>query len=147
MDQIYLQGRLIDPLSDTPVEDGAVLVEGNKIVYAGPAKNCPDAEGAKRFSCEDGSILPGFIDVHAHLTGDEDAGSFANGGLFGDQLIGCVHQIGLLLDAGFTGIRDMSEAGLFLSRGVERGAIRGPRIVPGGKVLGITSGHVDMYPR
>lgn len=147
MDQIYLQGRLIDPLSDTPVEDGAVLIEGNKIVYAGPAKNCPDAEGAKRFSCEDGSILPGFIDVHAHLTGDEDAGSFANGGLFGDQLIGGVHQIGLLLDAGFTGIRDMSEAGLFLSRGVERGAIRGPRIVPGGKVLGITSGHVDMYPQ
>ena len=147
MDQIYLQGRLIDPLSDTPVEDGAVLIEGNKIVYAGPAKNCPDAEGAKRFSCEGGSILPGFIDVHAHLTGDEDAGSFANGGLFGDQLIGGVHQIGLLLDAGFTGIRDMSEAGLFLSRGVERGAIRGPRIVPGGKVLGITSGHVDMYPQ
>ena len=82
------------------------------------------------YSFPGGTILPGFIDVHAHLTGDEDAGSFANGQLFGDQLIGAVYQVGLLLDAGFTGIRDMSEAGFYLSRGVEGGAIRGPPYRP-----------------
>ena len=99
------------------------------------------------YSFPGGTILPGFIDVHAHLTGDEDAGSFANGQLFGDQLIGAVYQVGLLLDAGFTGIRDMSEAGFYLSRGVERGGNpRPPVSSPAEKVLGITSGHVDMGP-
>ena len=146
MNKILLRGRMIDAVSDTPVEDAAVLIEGDRIAYAGPYENCPEKE-LPAYSFPGGTILPGFIDVHAHLTGDEDAGSFANGQLFGDQLIGAVYQVGLLLDAGFTGIRDMSEAGFYLSRGVERGAIRGPRIVPGGKVLGITSGHVDMGPR
>ena len=145
MKKILLKGRMIDAVSDAAVKDGAVLIEGDRIVYAGEACGCPETD-AEVIRCENGTILPGFIDVHAHLCGIEDAGSFANGNLFGDQLIGAVHQIGLLLDAGFTGIRDMSEAGLYLSRGVERDAIRGPRIVPGGKVLGITSGHVDFAP-
>lgn len=145
MEQILLRGRLIDPLSDHPVEDGALLIEGNRIVYAGEAAGCPQTDAAV-YECKGGSILPGFIDVHAHLSGEEDAGSFADGRMFGDQLVGSVYQIGLLLDAGFTSLRDMSEAGLYLSRGVERGVIRGPRIMPGGKVLSITSGHVDDNP-
>lgn len=145
MNKILLRGRLIDAVSDQPVEDGAVLIEGNRIVYAGAYENCPEKE-LEALSFPGGTILPGFIDVHAHMTGEEDAGSFANGQMLGDQIIGGVYQLGLLLDAGFTGLRDMSEAGFYLSRGVERGAIRGPRIVPGGKVLSITSGHVDMFP-
>ena len=108
MNKILLRGRMIDAVSDTPVEDAAVLIEGDRIAYAGPYENCPEKE-LPAYSFPGGTILPGFIDVHAHLTGDEDAGSFANGQLFGDQLIGAVYQVGLLLDAGFTGIRDMSE--------------------------------------
>ena len=92
------------------------------------------------------TILPGFIDCHAHLQGEEDAGSFAGGNFFGDQLLGAAHQVGLLVDSGFTGIRDMSEAGFYLSRAQERGILRSPRIMPGGKVLSITSGHVDFMP-
>lgn len=146
MQQLLLTGRVIDAVSDNAIPDGAVLLEGNRIVYVGPEKGCPAKSARQEFSLPGGTILPGFIDVHAHLCGDEDAGSFAGGRLFGDQLIGAVYQAGLLLDAGFTGLRDMSEAGLYVSRGVERGAIRGPRIVPGGRILGITSGHVDMGP-
>ena len=141
-----LKGRVIDGIADTAIENGLVAVEGNHIVYAGPAKNFDLAtEGATIFETE-GTIMPGFIDCHAHLYGEEDAGSYANGKLFGDQLLGSAYQCGLLLDAGFTGIRDMSEHGLYLSRAVERGVLRGPKIMPGGKVLGITSGHVDLYP-
>lgn len=139
-----LLGRVIDAVSDHPIENGMVLTEGERICYAGPFAEERIPPEAKRISVEDGTILPGFIDCHAHLTGEEDAGSFANGKLFGDQLLGAAYQCGLLLDAGFTGIRDMSEAGLYLSRAVERGILRGPRIIPGGKVLGITSGHVDL---
>ena len=145
MSQTLLRGRMVDVKNENVIENAAVLVEDKKIVYAGEAAGCP-ATDAETFTCPGGTILPGFMDVHAHLVGQEDAGSFANGAMLGDMIVGAVYQAGLLLDAGFTGLRDMSESGLYVSRGVDRGVIRGPRIVPGGKVLSITSGHVDMSP-
>ncbi len=145
-----LKGRLIDAVSETATENGLVAVEGDTIVYAGAAADFPlnaaDTADAVCYDAGEGTIMPGFIDCHAHLTGEEDAGEFAGGKFFGDQLLGAAYQCSLLLDAGFTGLRDMSECGLYLSRAVERGILRGPRIMPGGKVLGITSGHVDLSP-
>ncbi len=142
---LLIVGRVINAVSDGVIEDGSVLVSGDRIAYAGARRDCPQTD-ARVIEAGPGTIMPGFIDVHAHLTGEEDAGDFADGKLFGDQLVGAVKQLGILLDAGFTGLRDMSLAGLFLSRGTDRGAIRGPRIVPGGRLLGVTGGHVDMSP-
>lgn len=145
--RIVLKGRVIDAVSPAPLENGMVLVEGRHITYVGPWDSTLCRPEDTLYTLENGSILPGFVDCHAHLTGQEDAGDFAGGRLFGDQLLGAAYQCGLLLDAGFTGIRDMSEAGLYLSRAVERGVLRGPRILPGGRVMGVTSGHVDMDPQ
>lgn len=142
-----LKGRLIDAVSNEPVENGLVAVEGDRIAYAGHADGFSlKSEGAIVYNAGRGTIMPGFIDCHAHLCGEENAGSFAGGEFFGDQLLGSAYQCGLLLDAGFTGIRDMSENGLYLSRAIDRGILRGPRILPGGKILGITSGHIDLSP-
>lgn len=138
-----LKGRLVDLEEGRLIEKGLVAFKEDCILYAGEEDGYSVQEGTEVISVGEGTILPGFIDCHAHLTGEEDAGSFANGRLFGDQLLGAAYQLELLLEAGFTSVRDMSEAGLYLARGVERGVLRGPRIVPGGKVLGITSGHVD----
>lgn len=141
-----LKGRMIRVENGEVIENAMVATEDAAIVYAGEAEGYQIPEGANIVDVKDGTILPGFIDVHAHLTGHEDAGSFCHGRFFGDQLLGAAYQLSLLLSAGFTGIRDMSEAGLYLSRAVERGVLTGPRIVPGGRVLGITSGHIDTMP-
>lgn len=139
-----LKGNVIDAISDAALPNGMVVVEGQKIAYVGAFDPAWIDAQTQVLEVEDGTILPGFMDCHAHLCGDEDAGDYANGKLFGDQLLGAAYQCGLLLDAGFTGIRDMSEAGTYLARAIERGVLRGPKIMPGGKVLGITSGHVDL---
>ena len=146
MSEYILKGRLITAASDEVIAHGTVIVKDDRIVFAGPSETAPECSGAV-LDAGEGTILPGFIDVHAHLTGEEDAGDYADGKMFGDQIVGAVYQAGLLLDAGFTSLRDMSEAGIYVSRGVERGIIRGPKIMPGGKVLSITSGHVDMAPQ
>ena len=146
MGHIVLLGRVIDSVSDSALENGAVEIKDSKITYVGPAAGLSYSEDAEVQSVDNGTIMPGFIDCHIHLTGQEDAGSFCGGTFFGDQLLGAAYQVGLLLDAGFTGLRDMSEAGLYLSRAVDRGILRGPRIMPGGRILGITSGHVDLNP-
>ncbi len=141
-----IKGRLINGVEDQAIENGLLAFEENRILFAGEEKDYTIPTEAQILSAGNGTILPGFIDCHAHLTGNQDAGDWANGNLFGDQLLGAAYQLSLLLEAGFTGIRDMSEAGFYLSRAVSRGILKGPRIMPGGKVLGITSGHVDFDP-
>lgn len=144
MTHYALKGRIIDAVSDTPIEDGLLVIEGERIAYVGAYDASKIPEGAQVLQVKNGTILPGFIDCHAHLTGQNDAGDFSNGTLFGDQLLGAAYQCGLLLDSGFTGIRDMSVAGCYLSRAVERGILRGPKIMPGGQVISNTSGHLDL---
>ena len=144
MTRYALRGRIIDAVSPAPVEDGLVLIEEARLSYVGPYDAARLPEGLPVMSVQNGTILPGFIDCHAHITGQNDAGDFSNGTLFGDQLLGAAYQCGLLLDAGFTGIRDMSLAGCYLSRAVERGILRGPKIMPGGQVISNTSGHLDL---
>jgi imidazolonepropionase-like amidohydrolase len=147
MDYI-LKGRVVDPGSNSVWEKGLVEISKGEIAYAGLEADYPSPDKLKSketrlIDVGMGTILPGFIDCHAHLIGHEDAGGSE---FFGDQILGAAYQLGLLLESGFTGLRDMSEAGLYLSRAVDRGILRGPRIVPGGKVIGITGGHVDMKP-
>ena len=144
MSQYALRGRIIDAVSPAPIEDGLLVIDGERIQYVGAYDAEKIPQGVEVMSVENGTILPGFIDCHAHLTGQNDAGSFSGGSLFGDQLLGAAYQCGLLLDAGFTGIRDMSTAGFYLSRAVERGVLRGPKIMPGGQVISNTSGHLDL---
>jgi imidazolonepropionase-like amidohydrolase len=147
MPKYALKGRIIDAVSDPglglyanrALERGLICF-GETIDYVGPEQGFSVPVGAEVIDCGDASILPGFIDCHAHLTGEEDAGGSH---FFGDRLLAAAYQAWLLLEAGFTGLRDMSEAGLYLSRAVERGILRGPKILPGGKILGITGGHVD----
>lgn len=139
-----LKGNVIDAVSDTSLANGMVVVEGEKIIHVGVYDPSWIDDTTEVLEVTDGTILPGFMDCHAHLTGENDAGDYGNGKLFGDQLLGAAYQCGLLLESGFTGIRDMSEAGTYLARAIERGVLRGPKIMPGGKVLGITSGHVDL---
>lgn len=144
MSSYAIKGRLIDVIEKRAIEEGLVITEGERIIYAGEAAGTQIP--AEAILVEADTILPGFIDCHIHMTGEEDAGNFADGRLFGDQIMGAAYQCGLLVDAGFTGLRDMSEAGLYLSRAQARGILRAPKIIPGGKLLGITSGHLDDYP-
>lgn len=46
--------------------DGAVLVEGEKILYAGARGQCPPAQGAKRVDGRGGILMPGFYNAHCH---------------------------------------------------------------------------------
>ncbi len=136
-----LRGRVIDGVSDAPLTDGCVMIENASIAYVGPWADRPQAPEAQVIETE--TLLPGFIDVHAHLDGGEDAGEYADGRLLGDKVLGAAYEAGLLLDAGFTSVRDMSEPGFYLSRAQERGILRAPRIMPGGRPLSVLGGHGD----
>lgn len=62
-------------LKDQVLEQGAVVIENDTIVYAGPASDIPgrwtDKQG-EVIQGNDGYIVPGFIDIHVHGGGGED---------------------------------------------------------------------------
>lgn len=145
----YFYGRVIDAVSENAIEDGMVVAEGERIVYAGPrcAEQAPDDKAGEDFvvyEIADGTIMPGFIDAHAHLCGGESIHRTRDFPY--DLLLTTVRDLEDLVNAGVTGVRDMSAFGAALERAVNAGNIVGPRIMPGGRVMSISSGHCDSDP-
>lgn len=142
-----LKGRVISCKGDEVIENGVIAVEQDRITFVGSEG---DWEAKPEYEVisfkEDVTIMPGFIDCHTHLTGTESGVyGFGNANNF-DRLINATEHMGILLNAGFTTIRDMSIFSPALQRGVERGKLRGPKVFPGGRVMGISSGHSDGNP-
>ena len=58
------------PISSHPVRDGAVLVDGDRIVFVGAeldANTQAEFAGAEQISFGCAAILPGFVNTHCHL--------------------------------------------------------------------------------
>src|SRR4029079_10219559 len=47
------------------ISDAALVVDGAEIAWVGRRADAPDADD--RVSCADTSVIPGFVDSHAHL--------------------------------------------------------------------------------
>ena len=92
MSVTILKGKVIDAISDDSIDDGIVAFDGERIIYSGDASNFKIPDNA--VVIEGDTILPGFIDCHAHLTGEENAGEFKDRAPFADQLLGAAYQAG-----------------------------------------------------
>lgn len=142
--------RLINAVSDTPITDGAVLVQGSKILRAGPQKEIVPPEGIapKVFNYNEATIMPGMIDCHTHHNGFGD-------GRQGDDLAKLPDEILTLQSARnarlslFTGVTTIRENGpknrtmIHLRDSIAKGITVGPRMVLCGRPLSIIGGHMD----
>lgn len=139
-------GRYVDVVGEKVIEDGVILVDGERIVYAGERAPAPPFLDYQRILAEGGTILPGFIDCHAHICGDDDAYLSVPK----DRLVlKAAHDMRVMLDSGFTAARDMTQISANLKWAVENGYMQGPHLMPGGQVLSVTGGHGDSdtnYP-
>lgn len=59
-------GRLLDGTGGEPVEDAAVVIRGDRILYAGPAADIEVPTGAEILDVAGSTVLPGFINAHVH---------------------------------------------------------------------------------
>lgn len=62
---------LIDGRGGAPVADAVVVVRGEKIVNAGSRASTPVPKGAEVIEAKGLTLLPGLIDSHFHLDGDD----------------------------------------------------------------------------
>jgi imidazolonepropionase-like amidohydrolase len=95
------------------------------------------------------TLLPGLMDLHTHLTSDLEEGWLYRGVEWTPvdfALLG-VKYARMTLMSGFTTVRDIGSAGfadVALMHAIDRGTIEGPRIIPVGHSVGMTSGHCDV---
>jgi imidazolonepropionase-like amidohydrolase/Tol biopolymer transport system component len=128
---IALVGARIIAMSAAPnrgvIERGTIVVEGNRITAIGPAGSVAVPAGAKRIDVAGKTIIPGLIDVHAHVRGDGD-------GLIGEQ----VWPLAANLAFGVTTSHDPSNDTQTVFTKSERqraGDLIGPRLFSTGTIL------------
>ena len=154
---IILADRILDVVSGMYIENGYVVVQGDKIieVHRRSALSSSESEllsdypeGTELIDLGDHTLMPGWMDMHVHLTselGNPQVPSSTRSLPQESTLFGAVNAEKTLM-AGFTTVRYVGSTDfndVALMRAIDRGWFAGPRIIPAGYSLGITGGHCD----
>ena len=129
--------RIIDGTGRAPIEAGVLLIEGECIAAVGEAEQIPIPNGAEIMDLGDQTLLPGLIDVHAHISlpaqlRESDA----------VRAFWITKNLRRYLKSGCTTLRVVGEfnfADIACKRAIESGVIVGPRLIVSGSPL--HSGH------
>lgn len=143
----YVQvGRLLaDPASGRVERAKTLVIRGNQVAeirdgFVGEGE-IVDLRGS--------FVLPGLIDSHVHLTGEQNPNSRLEGVTQSDaeQAFVGARYARRTLEAGFTTVADLgaaNEAIFALRDAVRRGDVPGPRIIASGESVSIHGGHGDV---
>jgi imidazolonepropionase-like amidohydrolase len=140
-------GTLMDGNGGNPLENAAVLLEGNRIVAVGPEGQVVAPAGADVIDAQGGTILPGFIDTHVHIMFEVSNFQKRLTTPFAYGFYKAVEYMRNTLDAGITSVRDAGGADIGLKMAVEDGLVQGPRMQVSINALTITGGHGDSWMR
>ena len=150
--KIISGSRLIDCLGGPPIEDGATLIKGSKIVAVGRSSEIAAPEGAdvQTHHYPGKTIMAGMVDCHTHNNGFGD-------GRPGEE-VAAQHDEVLMLQSArnaraslFTGVTSIRENGpknmtMFRLRdAVNLGIVIAPRMVLCGRPVAIVGGHMGFF--
>ena len=144
---ILRAAQLIDGTGAAPLHPAMIRVEGDRITQVGTNVQVPN--GARIIDLGDATLLPGLIDLHTHLTGDERIhweDALVKSTPPRDALWGA-RNARITLMAGFTSVRDMGPSWPYvdveLRRAIDEGAVPGPRMMVAGNYVSSTGGAGD----
>ena len=153
MDRWLARGALlIDGTGRPPIERGAVLIEGDRIVAAGREENIRPEPGIKVMDCSDQVLIPGLIDCHNHCSLDTTLENYQARMNDSDteQMFRSIKNLKIDLEAGVTTIRclgDKNFIDLALKRAIESGRLEGPRLLVATRGIKAIHAHgVVAYP-
>ena len=131
----FVGARIVTVEGDRVIEDGTVVVRGNRIEAVGPRAEVAVPRGAEVIDVAGATIMPGIVDVHAH-------GHFGSGPL---PQANWIYYANLAF--GVTTMHDPSastELVFSLSEMVKAGAIVGPRVFSTGSILYGADGDIRV---
>src|SRR5436305_753482 len=145
--------RLFDGKSRALIQNGVVLVQGDKIVDAGANVAVPP--DAQVIDLGDGTLSPGFMDAHTHIT--LDYSNYQATRLRELQVSTSAKAYSVIpaarrtVEAGFTTVRDVGARtyrshdyiDVSLRDAIAKGIVVGPRMFVATCGIGATGGHFD----
>lgn len=147
-------GNLIDTDKGVINKNMTITVEDNKItgVQSGFTRAGKDD---KVIDLKNKYVMPGLIDMHVHLESETGKENQAMRQQFreADTAYEAEKHANTTLMAGFTTVRDLGGSGvnIALRNAINRGWVKGPRILTSGRTVSTTGGHGDptngMNPR
>ncbi|WP_419253981.1 amidohydrolase family protein [Caulobacter sp. ErkDOM-YI] len=141
-------GKLLADPATGKVETAKTLVlDGGKVVRI--VDGYVSEPGGRVVDLKDSFVLPGLIDSHVHLTGEQNPNARLEEVTqsSADQAMVGAGFARKTLMAGFTTVADLGadNAAVFALRGaVKRGDVIGPRILASGSAVSIHGGHGDV---
>lgn len=129
---------IIDGMGGAPIPDGVVVIEGDRIVAAGPAAQVAVPHGAVIVDAAGGAVMPGLADMHVHMVGGWDGVS--------TEMLGYRRYLNALLHAGVTTVFDAGNVLPFIQQiraEIEAGRLPGPRVYMAGPLV---DGPVPIWP-
>jgi imidazolonepropionase-like amidohydrolase len=137
-------GKLIAPETGRTTTNQVILIEGEKIKAIGA--ELPIPQGANVIDLSNATLLPGLFDAHTHLCSNMewrwDSGDFLVHSLnwrTGMRAIIGVKNAREMLDAGFTTVRDVGNAGDYadadLAKAIGWDMVPGPNMIVAGRII------------
>jgi imidazolonepropionase-like amidohydrolase len=142
--------RVFDGVSAVPHTGWVVLVQGNRIVAAGPAAEVRAPAGAHTIELANATLMPGLIEGHSHLLlHPYDETSWNDQVLresTAERVARAVNHAHATLMAGFTTVRDLGSEGagyadVGLKEAINKGVIPGPRMLVAGPAIVATGSY------
>lgn len=139
-------GRLLADPAQGPRGPSTVIVRDGRVAEVRDGFVAPEAD-ARVIDLRTAFVLPGLIDMHVHISSDDN--------LLRSRLEGAgrdVEDVFVIaqgnarrtLEAGFTTIRDLGGDGrttTTLRDAINNGVIAGPTVIPAGTMVSVTGGH------
>jgi imidazolonepropionase-like amidohydrolase len=148
-------GTIVDPARGTSAKDQVILIEHGKILSIGAKVEIPP--GAEIIDLSKEWVAPGLIDAHTHMTLTELEGNAPFESFYLNQsstLRGLrgMHNAQLVLNQGFTTLRDVGNSAEYamsdVRRAIDAGWFIGPTIIDSGKIIAPFGGQSrDIPPR
>ena len=139
VDLALVGGRIVDGYGGPVIEDGVLLIAGERIVAIGPAAEVDVPDGVDVIDTNGMTVLPGLFDMHVHLQllghGDYPRWHELYSDRMEDMMEVSAHQ---LLSAGVTSARDLGgplDELTSVKRRLADGEIHGPRLFISGPFI------------
>jgi imidazolonepropionase-like amidohydrolase len=149
-------GQVIDSVSGEALADGVVLIQGERILAVGPAREIDIPATANRIDASGRTVLPGLVDVHVHFDILGHANYAHWFGTYEDRMRTDIMPSAAqaMLRAGVTSVRDLGadiDNIFWLREEIAAGRMAGPRTFIAGPFLRktttsfVSSDYVDTW--
>ena len=144
---IVLKARtFLDGTGATPLSNGALIIEDDRITHYGPSESIATPPNAQVIDFGDRTVMPGLIDAHVHLlfTGSARSGHDLLSASPQQLLLTGVRNSQRALKSGLTTVRDCGDVdylSLSLRDAIDDNILLGPRIICSGPPITTTGGQ------